>query len=29
MGVKEVNTKPLKIGAFDKLDEALCIWFRQ
>ena len=29
MGVKEVTTKSMKIGAFEKLDEALHIWFRQ
>ena len=29
MGVKEVTTKLMKIGAFEKLDEALYIWFRQ
>jgi len=29
MGVKEVTTKSMKIGTFDKLDQALYIWFRQ
>ena len=29
MGIKEVKTKSIKIGAFEKLDEALYIWFRQ
>ena len=29
MGVKEIATKSMKIGAFEKLDEALYIWFRQ
>jgi len=26
MGVKDVKAK---VGAYEKLDEALCIWFRQ
>jgi len=29
MGVKEVKTKSMKMGSFDKLDDALYIWFRQ
>ena len=29
MGIKEVTTKSMKIGAFEKLNEALYIWFRQ
>ena len=29
MGIKEITTKSMKIGAFEKLDEALYIWFRQ
>jgi len=29
MGVKEVTTKSMKIGAFEKLDEALYILFKQ
>ena len=29
VGVKEITTKSMKIGAFEKLDEALYIWFRQ
>ena len=29
MGLKEVTAKSMKIGAFEKPDEALYIWFRQ
>ena len=29
MGIKEINTKSMKIGTFETLDEALYIWFRQ
>jgi len=29
MGVKEVTNKSMKVAAFDELDLALYIWFRQ
>ena len=29
MGIKGITTKSMKIGAFEKLGEALYIWFRQ
>ena len=29
MGLKDVKAKTMKIGTHEKLDEGLCIWFRQ
>jgi len=29
MGIKEVKTNSMTMGSFDKLDEALYIWFKQ